>query len=167
MTPIDPVQDWASDFDIFDPEYIRDPAPYWSELRGTCPVAHTGRWGGSWLPTRYEDVLAAARMAPTLSSTEPTVVAVPEFTDGYRRGAPPISSDQPEHTWTRKLISTFFAPSSVQKLHGYTQDLCNRLIDGFLDSGNADIAADYAQQIPSRVIARLLGLDPDRAEFFV
>lgn len=167
MTQNDPVQDWTTDYDIFDPGYIRDPAPYWSELRGRCPVAHTERWGGSWLPTRYEEVFAAARMAPTLSSEEPTVVPLPDFADGYRQSSPPIGSDAPEHTWTRKLINPFFAPAAIEKLHGYTEDLCNRLIDGFVDNGTADAAADYAQQIPSRVIAQLLGLDPERAEWFV
>ncbi|MEU5846320.1 cytochrome P450 [Saccharopolyspora shandongensis] len=167
MPQTDPVHDWSGDYDIFDPDYVRDPAPYWAQLRDECPVAHTERWGGSWLPTRYEDVFAAARMVPALSSEEPTVVQVPEFLDGYRKGAPPISSDPPEHTWTRKLINPFFAPAAIERLHDYTEDLCNRLIDGFVDSGSADAAVDYAQQIPSRVIARLLGLDPEQAEWFV
>jgi cytochrome P450 len=39
-----PVTDWASDYDIFDPQYIADPYPIWAELRETCPVAHTDRW---------------------------------------------------------------------------------------------------------------------------
>lgn len=167
MTQRDPVHDWAGDYDIFDPDYVRDPAPYWAQLREKCPVAHTERWGGSWLPTRYEEVFAAARMVPALSSEEPTVVPLPEMLDGYRKGAPPISSDPPEHTWTRKLINPVLAPATARRLHSYTENLCNRLIDGFLDSGTADAAVDYAQQIPSRVIAQLLGLDPEQAEFFV
>ena len=56
----EPVLDWTTDYDIFDPGYVRDPAPVWDELRGECPVAHTERWGGSWMPTRYEDVVAIA-----------------------------------------------------------------------------------------------------------
>src|SRR3970040_2040481 len=36
-----PVEDWATDYDIFDPAYIRDPFPVWDELRQQCPVAHT------------------------------------------------------------------------------------------------------------------------------
>ena len=43
-----PVSDWASDYDIFDPQYIADPYPIWAELRETCPMAHSDRWGGSW-----------------------------------------------------------------------------------------------------------------------
>jgi len=45
-TADEPVQDWTTDFDILDPEYVRDPAPVWDELRAKCPIAHTTRWGG-------------------------------------------------------------------------------------------------------------------------
>ena len=55
-----PVLDWAGDYDIFDHQYITDPFGIWDELRQTCPMAHTDRWGGSWLPTRYADVYAIA-----------------------------------------------------------------------------------------------------------
>ena len=72
------VEDWTTDYDIFDSEYITDPYPIWADLRGECPVAHTERWGGSWLPTRYEDVVAMARMVPELSSADPIVVRPPE-----------------------------------------------------------------------------------------
>ena len=60
-TPITaPVTDWASDYDIFDPQYVADPYGIWDDLRQRCPMAHTDRWGGSWLPTRYADVYAIA-----------------------------------------------------------------------------------------------------------
>lgn len=28
-----PVTDWATDYDIFDPQYVADPFPIWDELR--------------------------------------------------------------------------------------------------------------------------------------
>ena len=56
-----PVNDPTTDFNIFDPEFVRDPYPTMSEIReSACPVAHSDRWGGSWLPTRYDDVVAIA-----------------------------------------------------------------------------------------------------------
>ena len=51
-------KDWAQDYDIFDRDYIKDPFPVWDELREKCPIAHTERWGGSWMPTRYADLFA-------------------------------------------------------------------------------------------------------------
>jgi cytochrome P450 len=40
------------------------------------------------------------------------------------------------------------------------------LIDGFIASGSCDAAADYAQQLPPRVIAAMLGIDPERGADF-
>lgn len=59
-----PVKDWATDYDVLDEEYVRDPVPVWKELRETCPIAHTTRWGGSWLPTKYKDLQTMVRMVP-------------------------------------------------------------------------------------------------------
>ena len=80
--------------------------------------------------------------------------------------APPISSDPPEHHWHRRLILPFFAPQAVAKFEDGTRELCNRLIDGFIDRGEADAAADYAQQIPVRVIATMLGVPTDLSDTF-
>ena len=55
-----PVEDWATDFDHTDDVWAADPYPIWDELRETCPVAHSDRYGGVWLPTRHEDVAAIA-----------------------------------------------------------------------------------------------------------
>ena len=46
--PIDrePVNDWHSDLDHFDPEFVADPYPIYEDLRGQCPVAHSDRYGG-------------------------------------------------------------------------------------------------------------------------
>src|SRR5215204_1867371 len=53
-----PVTDWATDFDHTDPRWIEDPYPIWDDLRQRCPVAHTERYSGVYLPTRYEDIKA-------------------------------------------------------------------------------------------------------------
>ena len=56
-----PVADWATDFSHLEPEWSADPYPIQDDLRQRCPIAHTDRFGGGWLPTRYEDVAAIAR----------------------------------------------------------------------------------------------------------
>ena len=56
-----PVSDWATDFDHLEPEWSADPYPIQDDLRQRCPVAHTERFGGAWLPTRYEDVARPMR----------------------------------------------------------------------------------------------------------
>ena len=163
-----PVADWATDFDVMDPAYIEDPFTIWDELRKTCPVAHTERRGGAWLLTTYEDVSEAAHDIERFSSLEIGVVA-PEEREGddlLPYGLPPISSDPPLHTWTRRLLLPWFSHAKVESYEAMTRDLCRRLIDGFLGAGHADAAADYAQQIPVRVIAKILGVPEDLSDTF-
>ena len=63
-----PVSDWTSDFSHFDPDWAADPYPIQDDLRQRCPIAHTERFGGGWLPTRYEDIAAIAYDTERFSS---------------------------------------------------------------------------------------------------
>ncbi|MDQ1490114.1 MAG: hypothetical protein QOJ23_2628 [Actinomycetota bacterium] len=169
-----PVEDWATDYDIFDPAYCSDPGPIWADLRDRCPIAHSERWGGSWLPTRYDDVAEMARLVPALSSVEfivvpPVPLRDPETGEVLRARpyAPPISSDPPFHGVARRLILPAFSPHAVAAHEPYTRELAHRLIDGFVGQGRCDGAVDFAQQIPPRVIAHLMGIDEGRASDFV
>lgn len=169
------VTDWATDYDIFDEDYVRDPAPVWDEIRTSgCPIAHTTRYGGSWLPTRYEQLQAMVRMVPELSSRSVTVVPpspelraeLVEEVKQHGSESPPITSDPPEQIPYRRLILPFFNPKATAAHRPYTEGLCNELIDRFIDRGKADAAVDYAQQIPPRIIAHIIGIDPARADEF-
>jgi cytochrome P450 len=79
---------------------------------------------------------------------------------------PPIDADPPVHTWTRRLLLPWFSHTRVDGYEEYTRELCNRLIDEFIDDGSADAARDYAQQIPVRVIALTLGVPSDMSDTF-
>ena len=168
----DQVNDWATDYDIFDPDYISDPFPVWDDLRQQCPIAHSDRWGGSWLPTTYADVTTIARDIEHFSSRSVSVVPPPkdQLKPGQGllpAGVPPISADPPEHTWTRRLLLPWFSPQRVDnEYEPYTRALCRSLVDGFVDTGRADAAAGYAQQIPVRVIGQVLGVPDDMADTF-
>jgi cytochrome P450 len=174
MTEIAPVKDWATDFDVLDPRYVTDPFSIWDDLRGTCPIAHTNRRKSSWLPTRYEDVTAIAHDIEHFSSLKVAVIPGDEDEDpnadfdgpNLEYGLPPISSDPPLHTWTRRLLLPWFSHKRVDGYVPLTRDLCKKLLDGFAGSGHADAAADYAQQIPVRVIAHILGVSPDLSDTF-
>jgi cytochrome P450 len=164
------VTDVTNDYDIFDPDFVANPYPAFEEIRSRCPIGHTDRHEGSWLPASYETVREIAHDVDTFSSSDILVFPrspLPAGTSYSDVSAPPISSDPPVHKWARKLILPFFAPGAVRPYEEGTRVLCHRLIDGFIDTGRADIAADYAQQIPVRVIAALLGVDDSRADEFV
>ena len=160
-----PVEDWTTDYDIRDKDYVENPVPIWAEMREKCPVAHTDRLGGSWNPTRFDDVREMAKMTDVLSSRQVLVMPPPPGSAEMSRyeqmiAAAPITADPPIHTWTRRMLLPAFAPKAVLQYERYTEELAHSLIDEFIESGRCDGAEQYAQQIPPRVIAHMIGVDP-------
>ncbi|HJU32428.1 MAG TPA: cytochrome P450 [Hyphomicrobiaceae bacterium] len=162
MSQRPPVKDWATDFDHLDPAWVNDPFPIWDELRQKCPIAHTERFNGVYLPTRYEDVRAIAYDPEHFSSRK---VIVRESPPPQNNGAPPITSDPPRHRLARMALLPPFTPQAIEKLTPLTRALCNELIDAFAGKGGCDAAVEYSQHLPVKVIAHMLGIpqsDGDR-----
>jgi cytochrome P450 len=157
-----PVSDWATDFSHLEPEWAADPYPIQDELRQRCPIAHTDRFGGGWLPVRYEDVAAIAYDTERFSSRSIVMGNFrPPVDIAPIGGSPPISSDPPFHHDARKLLLPAFTKTAVSKLEPATRAFCHALIDKFEGHESVDAAADYAQHIPMRVIADMLGFPPE------
>ncbi len=164
----EPVADWAEDFEIFDEAFVKDPYPIWKDLRDQgCPFARTERRQVSFMPTTYAGVREIAADTEHWSSFSVSVTpTVPSYDDAGNRLRSIISSDAPEHTPERRLMLPFFAPKAVEKYREHTQELCRRLIREFIEDGRADFAEDYARQIPPRIIALILGIEPEMSDEF-
>lgn len=168
MARTEPVNDWTSDFDVLDQSYVLDPFPRWDELRQVCPIARTDRRGRAWLPTTYAYVTEIAKDIEHFSSANTSVIDAldePE-TPILTYGLPPITSDPPLHTWTRRLLLPWFSHAKVKSYEPMTRALCRSLIDSHMATGRADAAAGYAQQIPVRVIGSILGIPEELADTF-
>jgi len=153
-----PVEDWAADFDIFEPGYVADPAVRWAEQRERCPIAFTERRQRTWLPVRYEDLSAIAHDVERFSSRDIAVVSPLDVPLNDVIPVPPISSDPPFHTWARRLLLPAFGPSAIDEMTPITRALAHSLIDEHFRDGHGDAASDYAQHIPVRVIAQMIGI---------
>jgi hypothetical protein len=81
-------------------------------------------------------------------------------------GSPPISSDPPFHHDARRLLLPAFTKKAVAKQEPATRAFCHSLIDAFAGQDMVDAAADYAQHIPIRVIADMLGFPPEHGPQF-
>jgi cytochrome P450 len=156
-----PVADWATDFSHFDPEWAADPYTIHDDLRRRCPIARTERFGGGWLPTRYDDVAAIAHDTEHFSSRSTVMSDYRSARELAPVGtAPPISSDPPFHQGARKVLLPAFTKAAVARMAPATREFCHSLIDGFAGRDVVDVARDYAQHVPVRVIADMLGLPP-------
>ncbi|HEX4906830.1 MAG TPA: cytochrome P450 [Acidimicrobiales bacterium] len=163
------TSDWTNDFDLLDPDYVRDPARVWGEVRERCPIAFTERWGRTWVPVGYRDIADIAHDVDHFSSRDIAVINTRRLEDPdglFRLEAPPITSDPPVHTWARRLLLPAFGPSAIETQTHITRGLANELLDEIADRGRADAATDYAQHIPVRVIAQMLGVPTTDEELF-
>ena len=171
-----PVADWTTDFDHVHPDYAARAPEIWDELRSECPVAHSDRYGGTWLPVRHEDVCAIAKDTDTFSSKGVVVFdGRPEIPPpvGF---APPITSDPPFHRIAREFLLPAFAPKPIAAKRETTRQICRELLDSLLadvEAGRTDIvdaALGYTQHIPVLVIADMLGVpssDGDQFRVFI
>ncbi len=149
------VSDWATDFDHNHPDWAADPYPIWNDLRERCPVAHTERYRGVFMPVRTDDIRDIAYDPEHFSSRRINIL------DGkppISAPIPPVTSDPPVHRAQRMMLLPAFTPDEIDKLRPITRAMCNELIDGFIAKGYCDAAAEYAQHVPTRVIAGMLGL---------
>ncbi len=165
-----PVSDWATDFDHGDPEYNRHAHAIWTELRGTCPVAHSDRYGGTWLPVTHEHVREIAYDTENFTSRAVVVSTVVPEDPAPIGGAPPITSDPPFHHEARRLVLPPFSPKKIAEWEPEIRRLCNELLDkmeaGAKGGLTVDVAIEYAQHIPVNVIARMLGFPLEDDDLF-
>jgi len=169
MTHHPPVVDWATDFDHTDARWVENPFPIWDELRQTCPVAHSDRYGGTWLPVRHDDVVAVAYDTEHFTSRSVVVSEVrpgPNDLPAPIGLAPPITSDPPFHALARRLLLPAFSPKAIAGWEELTRELCRELLAATSGRSQLDAALDYAQHIPLRVIIGMLGFPQSDADIF-
>jgi len=157
-----PVIDWSTDFDHLDPRWTENPYPIWDELRQKCRIAHTERFMGAYFATRYEDVRTIAYDTEHFSSRRPVVRETrPPLTP-----APPITSDPPEHGPAKNVLLPVFTPEAINRHEPRTRDVCQELIGRIAPKKSCDAAVEYAQEIPVRVIAHMLGVPEQDTDQF-
>ncbi len=164
-----PVTDWATDFDHTDPAWVADPFPIWDDLRARCPVAHSERYGGTWLPLRHEDIAAVAYDTEHFTSRRVIVSAIrsgPSDLPAPIGNAPPITSDPPFHALARRMLLPAFSPKPIAALEPFTRSLCGELLDATAGRTEFDAAVEFAQHIPLRVIIGMLGFPQEDADIF-
>lgn len=162
-----PVTDWATDFDHTDLAWSTNPFPIWDRLRSHCPIAHSDRYGGTWLPTTHQTVSEIAYDTEHFTSWDVVVSnQKPTVDDRPIGGAPPITSDPPFHQHARRFLLPAFAPKAIAAREDEIRALCRSLLGELDGRATFDAATEYAAHIPPDVIARMLGLPLDDQELF-
>jgi cytochrome P450 len=120
-----------------------------------------------WLPTRHGDVAAIANDTEHFTSRSVVVTNHRPPMELAPQGiAPPISSDPPYHADARRMLLPAFSPQQVDKLEPSARAYCRELLGAMQGRAVFDAAAEYAQHIPVRVIANMLGLPEADGDVF-
>ena len=150
--------------DLLDPASFADGQPHeqFRWLRDNAPVyRHPEPDGpGFWAVTRYDDVRDVGR-DPDHYSSVPTIM-IPDFANiDFGGHQMMITSDPPHHTRLRRIINSQFTPRAAERLRLRIDELAAEIIDAVIERGECDAVTDIAGEMPSFVIAELLGIPLD------
>lgn len=130
-------------------------------LRENAPVRWHDEPGGKgfWSVTRYEDVWAVDRDFQAFSSEPTIMIADPaEESAAFGPYKMMLMMDPPEHTGFRKLIRSEFTLPEAKMRGERIQALARQIVDAVIDKGECDFVEQVAGEMPSFVIAELMGL---------
>jgi cytochrome P450 len=131
-------------------------------LREHAPV----RWHdepdgrGFWAVTRHADVWAVDRDFQAYSSGPTIMISDPaaEQAAGFGPYKMMLMMDPPEHTAFRKLIRSEFTLPAARLREDRIQALAKQIVDAVIEKGECDFVGEVAGEMPSFVIAELMGL---------
>ena len=113
---------------------------------------------GYWAITRYEDIRAISRNHP-LFSNEPSIMISDRTAGAVATGDKMmLMSDPPYQTQLRRLVSGAFTPRAAKALRPRIERLASEIVDEVIERGECDFVSDIAGELPSYVIAELLGI---------
>jgi cytochrome P450 len=177
-------------YEPFSEAVREDPYPYYAELREHAPV-YWAEQAEAFCVARHVDVEAVLR-APDIFSSD----AMRSMLIGLRPGADPmrdadamqrvasvaqalpfpqedllaarnlISEDPPRHDVLRTLVSRGFTPRRMADWEPRMRQIVDECTGTLREGGDFDVIADLAIPLPVRIIAEMLGVEPDRHEDF-
>jgi cytochrome P450 len=70
----------------------------------------------------------------------------------------PVEADRPDHHYYRQALQPLFTPAAIRARASAVQDLCDRLIDGFVARGRCEFVSEFAAILPNAIVISLLGM---------
>jgi cytochrome P450 len=130
---------------------------------GGCPMGWSTAHGGHWAIWGYDALYDAVQDAETFSSTH----LPPECPKGvpgalYPDPLIPIDYDGQEQQDYRKVVLNWFNPGHATSMESRIQEICDDLIDDFIEVGHADLAYELFTALPAIVTLEMLGWEAHR-----
>lgn len=148
-----------------DPAFVQDPYPfyeraratgdlfYWDDYGMTCTVSHAATHAA------LRDKRMGRECPPEFAPAIPS--ALQPFYDIEAHSM--LELEAPRHTRLRGLVLRAFTSRTITALGPDIRALCHAMIDAF-PSTPFDLLTAYAQPVPVRIIAKLLGVPEDQSD---
>ncbi len=125
----------------------RDDPVHWTEERDAS---------GFWSILRYDDALRISRDVETFTSTKG--IRLEEMDEEQAEARRTLMElDPPEHTRYRRLVNKGFTRRTVDRHEDEIRQLAVEVIEGALVDDEFDFVDAIAQQLPMRMLGKLLG----------
>lgn len=155
---------FKEEFQPFVQPQLDDPYSFFKRARDEAPLFYSPILNG-YVLTRYEDILNVLKNPVRFSSADnlkPIVNFSPEVIQVLRQGFPfvadLVNSDGDLHKRLRAPFVKVFAPERLQVLEDSIRTIANRLVDNFVNDGQADIVTQFSYPLPLEVILTLYGV---------
>ena len=122
---------------------------------------------GSWFVTRQAEVIPVLKDVETFRTDLGPLSGVGGVEDLDEHELFLSEILEPRHGKMRRLYNSCFGPHRVGRLESFVEETCRGLLDAMLAHDPADLHGEYALQIPSRVMARAMGLPDEAAAKFM
>ncbi|SHN14758.1 cytochrome P450 [Cryptosporangium aurantiacum] len=143
-------------WDPFDRAIARDPYPIYRRMRAEEPLYYNDRHDFYAL-ARSQDIETGLLDWETYSSSRGPILEI--IQSGIE--IPPgtlLMEDPPIHGIHRKLLSRVFTPRRVAALEPEIRDYAVRCLEPLVGLDRFDLMAEFANELPMRVIGMLLGI---------
>lgn len=136
---------------------IQNPYKAYAALRRRSPV-HRSAILGSWVLTRYEDVVAAARDHERFSNNPrwrgATTSVLPPAPDDYSI----LLMDPPDHSRLRRVAARAFTRARLAALSETITRSAGELVERAVQRRKIDWVADVAAPLSMRVMLKMMGI---------
>jgi len=152
--------------DFQDSGFLADPYPQLSELRKVGkPVWHEEL--GIFLAATHADSNAVLRNRSLGRIFQPKEPSDQWDTFNWLHADSILDSEPPKHSRLRSLVMKAFNPKKIESMRPdverITQKLLSEIENKLAETGEFDLIADFAEPLPVKVIASMLGF-PDEDE---
>lgn len=149
----------AHSFNLKDPQFLLNPYPVLSELRAHGrPIWHEEMQ--LWLAATHADATAVLRSKSLGRIYTPQEPSDLWETFNWLHADSIMENEGAKHTRLRALVSKAFNRGQIDRLAPRIQKIVDELLDNCEELGEFDLLADFAEPLPVRVIAELLGVSP-------